>query len=648
MDQEVSDLLHETRQIESSDYFKNNANIKQNSFREKACSNYQEFWAEEAKKLDWFEDWSEILDWQPPYAKWFINGKINASYNCVDRHIKNNKGHLVAFYWEGELGDERIVTYQEIYDSINKISHTLSLLGVKKGDRAAIYMPMVPESIMTMLACARMGVIHTVVFAGFSPESLKDRILDANVKWVFTSDGSYRRGKVLPLKDFVDEAIQDCPCVEKVFVLKRCHNLIQWDSNKNIWFDQLLEGKSVFFEPIKMDSEDLLFILYTSGTTGKPKGIMHTTGGYLTGVHSSTEWVFDIKPEDVFWCTADIGWITGHSYIVYGPMSHGLTQVIYEGSPDYPKKNRFWQLIEKYKVSIFYTAPTAIRAFMNWGDEYIKNSNLESLRLLGSVGEPINPEAWMWYYEKIGQSKCPIVDTWWQTETGMIMIAPLVGFETMKPGSANKPLPGINAILLNKRGDQIQTGGGLLAINQPWPSMLRGIYGDSERFQLQYWNEWSNDVYFTGDGAKIDQDGYFWLLGRVDDVMNISGHRIGTMEVESALVDHPDVVEAAVVGIIDKIKGQAIAAFVTISQNKQHHHIDEEGLKQHVVKKIGSIAKPKFIIFTNELPKTRSGKIMRRLLRDIAEGRVVGDVTTLADSNVVDKLKTSYQEKESN
>jgi len=526
------------------------------------------------------------------------------------------------------------------------LANVLKSLGLTKGDRVAIYLPMIPEAVFAMLACARLGVIHTVVFGGFSADALRERILDADTKVLITADGGHRRGKVVPLKETADEAIKNCLCVKNVVVVERTKNKIYMQEGRDFWYHDLVSKAENYCAPEQMDAEDILYILYTSGTTGKPKGIIHTTGGYMTGVTATTQWVFDVKPRDIFWCTADVGWVTGHSYIVYGPMSNAVTQVMYEGAPDFPERNRFWKIIEKHKVSIFYTAPTAIRAFMKWGTQWPKDCDLSSLRLLGSVGEPINPEAWIWYYEQIGHNRCPIVDTWWQTETGSILISPLPGVTSLKPGSATNPLPGIDATILTEEGKEIQEGGGILAITSPWPSMLRGIWGDPDRYQKTYWSRWPN-VYFPGDGAKRDKDGYFWLLGRIDDIMLVAGHNISTMEVESALVDHKSVAEAAVVGISDEIKGQAIAGFVILKEGNNPTQELEKILKEHVTKKIGAIARPEKILFTMELPKTRSGKIMRRLLRDIAEGRALGDVTTLADASIVESLKVKYEEKES-
>jgi len=640
----VAALLSENRVFKPSKEFKSKSNVKDNTLFTKAKKNPQAFWAECAKKLDWFKKWDRVLEWNPPNVKWFIGGKLNASYNCLDRHIKTPTRNKAAIIWEGEPGDQKTMTYWDVYVEVNKFANVLKSLGVRKGDRVAIYLPMIPEAVVAMQACARIGAIHNVVFGGFSPEALKDRINDAQAKLLITADGGYRRGAIIQLKNAADKAVTSCPSIKNVIVVKRVGNEIHMANGRDHWYHDLMKNANRYCEPEKMDTEDILFMLYTSGSTGKPKGIVHTTGGYMTGVTSTMQWVFDLKAEDVFWCTADVGWVTGHSYVVYGSMANGATQVIYEGSPDWPERNRFWRIIEKYGVTIFYTAPTAIRAFMKWGDEWPNGCDLSSLRLLGSVGEPINPEAWIWYQKTIGKGRCPVVDTWWQTETGSILISPLPGITPTKPGSATQPLPGIDAIVVNEKGERVKKGGGFLVITSPWPSMLRGIYGDPERFKKTYFGRWDGKIYFTGDGCKIDDDGYYWLLGRVDDIMLVAGHNISTMEVESALVGHPTVAEAAVIGITDEIKGQAIAAFVTLKEGNNFDKEVEEKLKEHVVTMIGAIARPSKILFAADLPKTRSGKIMRRLLRDVAEGRALGDVTTLADSNVVETLKKKYEE----
>jgi acetyl-CoA synthetase len=606
------------------------------------------FWAAFASELEWSTPWKTVLEWTPPHAKWFVGGTLNASVNCVDRHVRGARRNKAALIWEGEPGDRRTLTYFDLYRQVSQFANVLKSLGVTRGDRVAIYLPLIPELAIAMLACARIGAAHSVVFGGFSSESLRDRINDATCNLLITADGGWRRGSIVPLKQMADEALEGTPSIKNVVVVQRlgseAGSAVHIKEGRDHWYHRLMQEASNHCEPEQMDSEDLLYILYTSGTTGKPKGIMHTTGGYLTGTYATTKWVFDMKDEDVYWCTADIGWVTGHSYVVYGPLANGATVVMYEGAPDWPQKDRFWQIIERYGVTIFYTAPTAIRAFMRWGTDWPKKRDLSSLRLLGSVGEPINPEAWVWYHRYIGGEKCPVVDTWWQTETGAIMITPLPGITTTKPGSATRVFPGIKAEIKNEKGVSMSTGGGLLSLTRPWPSMLRGIYGDPERYVAMYWNKWTPDIYFAGDGAKLDQDGFFWLLGRVDDVLNVAGHRIGTMEVESALVDHPKVAEAAVVGRSHEIKGQAIAAFVTVKEGVPTSEGLVHELKEHVAKKIGAIARPDDIIFAADLPKTRSGKIMRRLLRDIAEGKTLGDTTTLADPNVVSKLKEQYED----
>jgi acetyl-CoA synthetase len=647
---EYADLLREDRTFAPSDDFRARAHVSDDSLYAKADRDFEEYWAGFARELEWSQNWERVLDWQPPHAKWFVGGKINASVNCLDRHLRGPRKNKAALIWEGEPGDKRTLTYQQLHREVCQFGNVLRSLGIRKGDRVAIYMPLVPELAVAMLACARIGAVHSIVFGGFSAESLRDRIVDAQARLLITADGGYRRGQIVPLKQIADEALAATPSIENVIVLQRSGANspmpVHITEGRDHWYHRLMQDAPFDCPPEAMDAEDMLYILYTSGTTGKPKGIVHTTGGYLVGTYATTRLVFDLKDDDVYWCTADIGWVTGHSYVVYGPLANGATVVMYEGAPDWPQKDRFWSLIERYGVTIFYTAPTAIRAFMKWGTDWPRKHDLSSLRVIGSVGEPINPEAWVWYYRFIGGERCPVVDTWWQTETGAIMISPLPGVTTLRPGSATRPLPGIAAEIRNERGDRIDVGGGLLAITRPWPSMLRGIYGDPERYVRQYWNKWGPGVYVTGDGAKRDADGNFWLLGRVDDVINVAGHRIGTMEVESALVDHPSVAEAAVVGRAHDLKGQAIAAFVTLKEGIGGSRDRADELKEHVVKKIGAIARPDDILFTADLPKTRSGKIMRRLLRDIAEGKALGDTTTLADPAVVAKLKGDYEERE--
>jgi len=676
MSETLATLLQEDRTFAPSPAFRDLANINDPGIYERALADPESFWEGWANELDWFEPWHTVCEFNPPDAKWFLGGKLNVAHNCVDRHAEGPCADKVAILWEGEPGDVRRITYRELRDEVCRVANALKSLGIQKGDRVCIYMPMVPELAITMLACARIGAPHSVVFGGFSADSLHERTNDAAAKVIVTADGGWRRGNIVPLKKTVDEAIDlGCPTVEKVLVLSRVgepgsstngltargYDRGGWSVGRDIWWEDLVPHQSADCPCEPMDSEDLLFILYTSGSTGKPKGIVHTTGGYLTGVYATTKWVFDLKESDVYFCTADCGWVTGHSYIVYGPMANGATCVMYEGAPDTPDKDRFWRIIERHGVTILYTAPTAIRAFMKWGDEYPDRCDMSSLRLLGSVGEPINPEAWIWYWKVIGGEKCPVVDTWWQTETGAIMISPLPGITSCKPGSATHPFPGIHAVLMSEKGEELIDGaetmrrawdhnvpkaatvGGILAVKGPWPSMTRGIYGNPERFKDVYWSRFPG-YYFPGDGAKVDADGFFWLLGRIDDVMLVAGHNISTMEVESALVDHPAVAEAAVIGKAHELKGQAISSFV-ILRSGMDASVDE--LKEHVVHKIGAIARPEDVFICAELPKTRSGKIMRRLLRDIAEGRALGDTTTLADSNVVHALRDQYESVES-
>ena len=637
---QVENLLSEDRTFAPSPEFAAQANIKSDEY-ELADRDRIAFWESKAEYLKWDKRWHTVLDWQVPFAKWFVDGKLNASVNCLDRHVDEGRGDRVAFFFEGEPGDTRTITYAQLLKEVKKCANALIELGIKSGDRVAIYMPMIPEAAVAMLACARVGAAHSVVFGGFSSEALISRIQDADARLVITADGGYRKGGAFALKPAVDEALRGEHNVQNVLVVKRTGQEVNW-SDRDVWWHELVDRQSDEHVAESFDSEHPLFILYTSGTTAKPKGIFHTTGGYLTQASYTHRAVFDLKPEsDIYWCTADVGWITGHSYVVYGPLINGATQLMYEGTPDTPHKGRMFELIEKYKVTILYTAPTLIRTWMKWGDEFPNKFNLKSLRLLGSVGEPINPEAWMWYREVIGGNNCPIVDTWWQTETGAIMISPLPGITVTKPGSAMRPLPGISAKVVDDTAHEVGKGhGGYLILDKPWPSMLRGVWGEPERYKETYWSRYEN-VYFAGDGAKLDHDGAYWLLGRVDDVMNVSGHRISTTEVESALVSHEEVAEAAVVGANDAMTGQAIVAFVILRGGIDHTKGEAliTALKAHVVKEIGAIARPRQILVVNELPKTRSGKIMRRLLRDVAENRQVGDSTTLADPNVMNLIK---------
>jgi acetyl-CoA synthetase len=647
---QLSTLLSEQRRFPPDPAFAAAANTSHVLY-EAAGRDREGFWAEQARALDWVRPWDRVLEWTPPHAKWFVGGRLNAAANCLDRHLAGPIRNKAAILWEGEPGDRRTLTYWELAREVRRAANGLRKLGVRKGDRVAIYLPMIPEAAIAMLACARIGAVHSVIFGGFSAESVRDRVNDARAKVLITADGGYRRGQVVPLKRMADEAMAETPSIEHCIVVRRRPGgegdeaFANMTEGRDHWWHRLLDGVASECEPEPMDAEDLLFILYTSGTTGKPKGIVHTTGGYLTHVAATTRYVFDLKPEDVFWCTADVGWVTGHSYVVYGPLANGATVLMYEGAPDWPERDRFWKLVERYGVTVFYTAPTAIRAFMKWGVEHPRRYDLRSLRLLGSVGEPINPEAWIWYQTNIGGGRCPVVDTWWQTETGGIMITPLPGVTTTKPGSATVPFPGIVAELVDNAGTVLPKGGGFLTLAAPWPGMLRTIYGDDERYQQTYWSRFPGR-YFAGDGAKLDDDGYWWILGRVDDVLNVAGHRIGTMEVESALVEHPAVAEAAVVGKAHELKGQALAAFVTLKDGHQASATLKDDLKAHVAQKIGAIARPDDIFFSADLPKTRSGKIMRRLLKDIAEGRALGDTTTLADPTVVSKLKDMYESQE--
>ncbi|RTZ90210.1 MAG: acetate--CoA ligase [Planctomycetota bacterium] len=638
MSETIENLFQEERSFPPPEALASRANARPRIHQE-AAADPQAFWVEEAKKLQWKQPWDQVLDdSEAPFYRWFVGGTLNVTESCLDRHVAANPDRI-AFHWEGEPGDSRSITYGELLAEVCRTANALKKMEVGKGDTVAIYMGMVPEIVVAMLACARIGAAHSVVFGGFSADSLRERIDDCACKAVITQDGSWRRGSVFPLKKNVDDSLIGQQTVKNVLVLRRGENPVDWQEGRDHWWHELVPEMSDICEPEEMDAEDLLFILYTSGSTGKPKGIVHTCGGYLTGVSSTFRNVFDIKDDDLYWCTADCGWVTGHSYIVYGPLANNATSLIYEGTPDHPQQDRWWKLIEKYGVTILYTAPTAIRTFMKWGESLPGGCDLTSLRLLGSVGEPINPEAWMWYHEHIGQQQCPIVDTWWQTETGSIMITPLPGITTTKPGSATTPYPGIDAHVVDDDGNRVERGhGGILVIDSPWPSMLRGIHGDPERYKEVYWSRFEG-TYFPGDGCKIDEDGYLWLLGRIDDVMLISGHNISTTEVESALVDHASVAEAAVVGRADDRTGQAIAAFVVLRGSEVGHDELIVELRKHVANKIGPIAKPASIVFTPDLPKTRSGKIMRRLLKDISEKRKLGDVTTLANADIVEAIR---------
>ena len=654
---EIDILLDEKRTFPPAAGFAAAAHVGDRGPYDEAARDREGYWEAWARRLDWFEPWSRVLEWEPPFSRWFVGGVLNAAHNCLDRHLEA-RGSATALMWEGEPGDRRTYTYRELQEEVCRFANALKGLGVGKGDRVAIYLPMVPEAAIAMLACARIGAAHSVVFGGFSPQSLRDRIEDAGARCVITADGGYRRGGIIPLKASTDTAIEGLDYVTSVVVVRRSavtdpeaapHGdavetpSCEMTEGRDHWYHDLIADASAECPPERMDAEDLLFILYTSGTTGKPKGVMHTTGGYMTQVTATTKWVFDLREDDIYWCTADVGWVTGHSYIVYGPLSNGAAVLMYEGSPDWPDRGRFWALCESYGVTVFYTAPTAIRAFMRWGDHWPAGYDLSKLRLLGTVGEPINPEAWVWYHERIGGARCPIVDTWWQTETGGIMITPLPGTITTKPGTATVPFPGIEAAILDEEGNPAESG--YLAITSPWPGMLRGVWGDEARYRETYWSKWP-DIYFPGDGARVDEDGYYWIMGRVDDVLNVAGHRIGTMEVESALVEHEAVAEAAVVGRSDEIKGQAVAAFVSVVEGTERSEALRQALRAHVAAQIGAIARPADLIFAAELPKTRSGKIMRRLLRDVAEGRALGDTTTLADPAVVRSLQDQFADDE--
>jgi acetyl-CoA synthetase len=642
--QNISALLSEHRVFEPSQAFRERAVVNDEGIYERANADFEAFWAEQARELSWFQQWDTVMDWNPPWVKWFDGGTLNVSVNCLDRHVESGGGDKVAYHWEGEPGDTRTITYRDLYEDVCRFANGLRSLGVERGDRVAIYLGMIPELAVAMLACARIGAMHSVVFGGFSAEALKDRINDAEAKVLVTADGAWRRGTVVPLKDSADEALRECPSIEKVVTVRRVGNEHGFREGRDVWYHELVAGQSAECEPEHMNAEDLLFLLYTSGTTGKPKGIAHSTGGYLTQVAATHRMIFDLQPDDVYWCAADIGWVTGHSYIVYGPLANHTTGIMYEGAPDFPEKDRLWQIVETYKATILYTAPTAIRAFMRWGVEFPNGHDLSSLRLLGSVGEPINPEAWVWYWEVIGGERCPIVDTWWQTETGAILITPLPGITALKPGSATFPFPGIAADVVDDAGDSVPLGGGgYLVLRHPWPSIARTVWGDPDRYVQTYFGKYGPEVYVAGDGARRDEDGFFWLLGRIDDVMNVAGHRLSTFEIESALVDNPKVAEAAVVSRPDALKGEGIVAFVTLKGGFPTDDATVKELRDHVAKLIGPIAKPDNIVFTPDLPKTRSGKIMRRLLRDVARGNELGDVTTLANAEIVEQIHSMVE-----
>jgi acetyl-CoA synthetase len=637
--QHISDLMSEERVFQPPAGFTAGAVVKDRSVYGRAEADFQGFWAEQAEALTWFKKWDTVMDWTPPTVEWFVGGRTNASVNCLDRHVEAGGGDKVAYHWEGEPGEQRTITYAELLDEVGRFANALKALGVGKGDRVAIYLGMIPELPVAMLACARIGAPHSVVFGGFSADSLRDRIVDAQAKVLITQDGGYRRGSVVALKAAADEALTECPSIEHVVTVKRTGGEHPFTPGRDLWYHELIEAQSPECPAEEMDAEDPLYLLYTSGTTGKPKGLVHTTGGYLTQVAASHRMIFDIHDDDIFWCSADIGWVTGHSYIVYGPLANHTTSVMYEGAPDWPDKDRWWDMIERYKVTILYTAPTAIRAFMRWGTEHVEKHDLSSLRLLGSVGEPINPEAWIWYWKVIGGERCPVVDTWWQTETGAILITPLPGITPTKPGSATFPFPGVQADVYDEKGNSVPLGGGgYLVLKHPWPAIARTIWGDPDRYAATYFEQFGPEIYVCGDGAKRDSEGYYWLLGRIDDVMNVAGHRLSTFEIESALVDNPKVAEAAVVSRPDEVIGEAIVAFVTLKQGIVGDETVAKELREHVSEKIGKIARPHGIIFTNDLPKTRSGKIMRRLLRDVAQGRPLGDVTTLANAEIVEAI----------
>jgi acetyl-CoA synthetase len=637
----IDALLQENRIIEPFTSFRANALVRDDAPYREADADLEAFWAAQAQNVEWSAPFTAVMEWTPPWVKWFTGGRLNVSVNCLDRHLAT-AGDRVAFDWEGEPGETRTITYRELHAEVCRFANALRALGVSKGDRVAIYMGMIPELPVAMLACARIGAPHSVVFGGFSADALRDRIIDADAKVLVTADGGWRRGQVVPLKEGADRAVEQCPSISTVVVVRRVGQDVPMVEGRDRWYHDLVEAQPEVCEPEEMDAEDPLYILYTSGTTGKPKGILHTTAGYLVGVATTHRMIFDIHPAtDVYWCAADIGWVTGHSYIVYGPLANGTRSVLYEGAPDFPDKDRWWSIIERFGVTILYTAPTAIRTFMKWGTHLPARHNLSSLRLLGSVGEPINPEAWMWYFKNIGGERCPVVDTWWQTETGMILITPLPGVTRLKPGSATRPFPGVDADVVDEAGNSVPPGGGgYLVLRKPWPAISRTIYGDPDRYVSQYFSRFGPDIYLAGDGARRDEDGYFWLLGRIDDVMNVAGHRLSTYEIESALVDHPDVAESAVVSRPDDDLGEAIVAFVTLKANVAGDENTVDALRKHVADRIGKIARPQAIVLTDDLPKTRSGKIMRRLLRDVARGQGLGDTTTLANAEIVEQIRT--------
>ncbi|HEX6581679.1 MAG TPA: acetate--CoA ligase [Actinomycetota bacterium] len=636
----IDALLQEERVFPPPSRFAEGAVVSDPAIYERAAEDPEAFWSEQAGRLEWSRPWDTVMEWAPPFVKWFVGGTLNASVNCLDRHVASGGGEKVAYHWEGEPGDTRTLTYRQLLDEVCRLANGLRSLGVRTGDRVNIYLGMVPELPIAMLACARIGAPHSVVFGGFSADSLRDRINDAEAKVLITADGAWRRGQIVPLKANADEAVADCPSIEHVITLRRCENEHAFTPGRDIWYHELIGEQSTECVPEEMDAEDVLYLLYTSGTTGKPKGITHTTGGYLTQVAATHRMIFDIKDDDVFWCAADCGWVTGHSYIVYGPLANHTTGIMYEGAPDWPDKDRWWSIVETYGATILYTAPTAIRAFMRWGTDYPEKHDLSTLRLLGSVGEPINPEAWVWYWKVIGGERAPVVDTWWQTETGAILITPLPGLTELKPGSATIPFPGIRADVVDEQGVTVPLGGGgYLVLTRPWPAIARTIWGDRDRYAETYFSRFGPEIYVAGDGAKRDEDGYFWLLGRIDDVMNVAGHRLSTFEIESALVDDDKVAEAAVVSRPDDLVGEAIVAFVTLKTGYEGDDAMAKELREHVAAKIGKIARPHGIIFTADLPKTRSGKIMRRLLRDVAHGRTLGDVTTLANAEVVEQIR---------